>query len=248
LIGEVGTGKSTLIQALLEQLDVSMRTALITHTTLDRDEILAMIAREFQLEYKKMSRVELLAGLADFVLEENRSRQPPPVLIIDEAQNLVGEVLEEIRLITNMEVSNEKLIQVVLVGQPELEETLAQPTLRQLRQRIAVRAKLTPLSQPETSSYIAHRLEVADCADSELFSDGAQQIVYDASGGVPRLINILCEQSLVNAFGAGQEQVDELRAIEAVVDVGLLPPRSERMQPQQPPKQLQLLQLGTLSA
>ncbi len=248
LIGEVGTGKSILIHALLEQLDVSMRTAVISHTTLDRDEILMMIARGFQLEYKNMSRVELLAGLADFVLEENRSRQPPPVLIIDEAQNLVGEVLEEIRLITNMEVSNDKLLQVVLAGQPELEEKLAQRSLRQLRQRIAVRAKLQPLSEHETVEYIKHRLKVAGGSNHELFSEGALQIIYDASGGVPRVINILCEQSLVNTFGAGREQVDELRAIEAVVDVGLLPPRSLRMQPPQLPRQLQLLRLEALSA
>jgi general secretion pathway protein A len=248
LIGEVGTGKSILIQALLEQLDVSMRTAVISHTTLDRDEILMMIARGFQLEYKNLSRVELLAGLADFVLEENRSRQPPPVLIIDEAQNLLGEVLEEIRLITNMEVSNDKLVQVILAGQPELEQKLAHPSLRQLRQRIAVKAKLKPLCQAETASYIAHRLKVVGCADRDLFSEGAQQIIYDASGGVPRVINVLCEQSLVNAFGAGLEHVDELRAIEAVSDIGLLPPRSRRRQPQEFPKQLQLRGLDSLIA
>lgn len=248
LIGEVGTGKSILIHALLEQLDVSTRTAVISHTTLDRDEILMMIARGFQLEYKNMSRVELLAGLADFVLEENRSRQPPPVLIIDEAQNLLGEVLEEIRLITNMEVSDEKLLQVVLAGQPELGGKLAHPSLRQLRQRIAVLAKLQPLGHDETEAYVLHRLKVAGLKDPELFSKGALQIIYDASGGVPRMINILCEQSLVNTFGARLEHVGALEAMEAVMDAGLLPGRPRKIRPQRVERKRRLRRLKGLPA
>ena len=108
-----------------------------------------------------MSRPELLAGLADFVLDENRSRRPPPVLIIDDAQNLLGEVLEEIRLITNMEVASEKLLQVILAGQEELGEKLLAPSLRQLRQRVAVWAKLAPLGLDDTVRYIKHRLKIA---------------------------------------------------------------------------------------
>jgi general secretion pathway protein A len=195
-----------------------------------------------------MSRVELLAGLADFVLEENRSRQPPPVLIIDEAQNLLGEVLEEIRLITNMEVSNEKLLQVILAGQPELEGKLADPSLRQLRQRIAVLAKLQPLNHDETEAYVLHRLEVAGLTDRELFSKGALQIIYDASGGVPRMINILCEQGLVNTFGAQLEQVGDLEAMEAVMDAGLLPRRPRKTRPRRVEQKRRLRRLKGLSA
>jgi general secretion pathway protein A len=221
LVGEVGTGKTTLLRALLEKLDVSVRTVLITHTTVDRVDLLRMILHELLIPHADLTRVEMIQVLHDFVLGELYSRCPPPVIIADEAQNLSAEVLEEIRLLTNLEIGDTKLVQVILSGQPELDRTLAKPELRQLGQRIAVRARLTPLAPDETAAYIRHRLQVAGAREVDLFSRGALRRVHERTGGIPRLVNILCEQALVNAFGANRRTVNESVLEEAVRDLGL---------------------------
>jgi general secretion pathway protein A len=221
LVGEVGTGKTTLLRALLERLDVSLRTVLITHTTLDREGLLRMILHDLLIPHASLIRVEMIQALHDFVIAELESGHFPPLLILDEAQNLDDEVLEEIRLLTNLEIGDTKLLQVILSGQPELEQKLARPRLRQLGQRIAVRAKLQPLDREETVAYVHHRLRVAGAQNLNLFSRAALRTVWVASKGIPRLINMVCEQALVNAFGANRSSVNEALVEEAAHDLGL---------------------------
>lgn len=221
LVGEVGTGKTTLLRALLEGLDVSVRTVLITHTTIDREELLRMILNDLEMPCGHLNRVQMIQSLHDFVLLQFQSRLLPPLIIVDEAQNLADDVLEEIRLLTNLETGDTKLVQVILAGQPELERKLGKPTLRQLGQRVAVRARLEPLGADETAAYVRHRLRVAGASDMYLFSSAALATVWRRTAGLPRLINILCEQALVNAFGANKRRVDEALVNEAVRDLGL---------------------------
>lgn len=221
LVGEVGTGKTTLLRALLEGLDVAVRTVLITHTTVDREELLRMILNDLEMPCDQLSRVQMIQSLHDLVLLTFQSRLPPPLIIVDEAQNLADEVLEEIRLLTNLEVGDTKLVQVILAGQPELERKLEKPNLRQLGQRIAVRARLEPLGADETAAYVRHRLKVAGAKNVDLFSNAALATVWRRTAGLPRLINILCEQSLVNAYGAARKRVDESLVDEAVRDLDL---------------------------
>jgi general secretion pathway protein A len=221
LVGEVGTGKTTLLRALLDSLNVSVRTALITHTTINREDLLWMILNELLIPNAGLSRVEMLQALHDFVIAELESGNFPPLLIVDEAQNLDDEILEEIRLLTNLEIGDTKLLQVVLSGQPELEQKLARPHLRQLGQRMAVRARLGPLDREETAAYVYHRLGVAGARDLRLFTRAALRRVWLRTGGFPRLINIVCEQALVNAFGANRDTVNEALVEEAAHDAGL---------------------------
>jgi general secretion pathway protein A len=221
LVGEVGTGKTTLLRALLDGLNVSIRTALITHTTLDREDLLWMILNELLIPHDGLTRVQMLQALHDFVVAELESGNFPPLLIVDEAQNLADEILEEIRLLTNLEIGDSKLLQVILSGQPELEQKLARPHLRQLGQRMAVRARLEPLDREETAAYIHHRLGVAGARDLHLFTRAALRRIWSRTSGIPRLINILCEQALVNAFGASRDTVSEAFVDEAARDLGL---------------------------
>jgi general secretion pathway protein A len=221
LVGEVGTGKTTLLRALLEGFEVSARTVLITHTTINREGLLRMILDELQMPSDRLTRVEMIQRLQGLVLDEYRCRRPPPLIILDEAQNLGEAVLEEIRLLTNLEVGDSKLVQVILTGQQELEHKLEKPTLRQLGQRIAVRARLEPLGPEETADYVRHRLRVAGARHDDVFSRAALETVWRGTGGLPRLINMLCEQALVNAFGANERRVDESLVNEAVRDLGV---------------------------
>jgi type II secretory pathway predicted ATPase ExeA len=237
LVGEVGTGKTTLINTLLEQLDRTMVTIQISHTTVDREELLRIIVHQLQASQglrvgkgrdpgageaarlAELSRIELVNEFNSFVTGQFMSHRPPPLLIIDEAQNLSVEVLEEVRLLTNLEGPQHKLLQVLLAGQPELETHLLKPELRQLRQRIAVNALLEPLTLEHTLGYIAHRLQVAGCQKQELFRRAAVEAVWAASEGFPRTINVLCDQALVAAFALGMRQVDAILAQEVIEDV-----------------------------
>jgi general secretion pathway protein A len=239
LVGEVGTGKTTLINTLLDEIERATCTILVTHTTVDREELLRIILyRLFEShaprlpvprredeesstasKLARLSRIELINEFCSFVNGESMAFRPPPLLIIDEAQNLSPQVLEEVRLLTNLEGPRSKLLQVILAGQPELEQTLLRHELRQLRQRIAVHARLEPLSLDETIGYIAHRLNQAGCERPDVFSRAALEAIFEASKGSPRTINVLCDYSLVNAFGAGEREVDEALALEAILDV-----------------------------
>jgi general secretion pathway protein A len=197
--GEVGTGKTTLCRALVAQLDRTVHKALIFSSSLGRDELVRLVAADFGISGGEGGSVDQIEDLNRFLLER-LSRGENAVLVIDEAQNLPDATLEEIRLISNLETDRQKLIQIVLVGQPELREKLKQTHLRQLDQRIAVRYHLRPISLSETREYIRHRIRVASAGEPpQLFSPKAVKGIHAWSGGFPRLINAICERSLLEA-------------------------------------------------
>lgn len=213
--GEVGTGKTTILRSLFGQLDESrFLLALVFNPCLTPIELLRAINREFGLTAGGEDSLALVDELNRFLLEENLSGKTP-VLVIDEAQNLTAEVLEQIRLLSNLETDADKLVQIVLVGQPELDETLDRPELRQLSQRIAVRCRLELLDQVETRSYVGHRLEVAGVF-GELFDPPALAAVYRWTQGLPRLINLLCDRALLCAYAANRYHVSLVDVRQAI--------------------------------
>jgi general secretion pathway protein A len=207
LTGEVGTGKTTVLRTLLGQLqDDCYRTALIFSPCLTGVELLRSINTEFGLESTSEYANELLATLNRFLLAETAAGRTV-VLVIDESQNLQPDVLEQIRLISNLETENDKLIQIILAGQPELELLLARPDLRQLNQRIAVRYKLRAMSMEETRLYIRQRMEVAGETGGVSFSRASITWIYLCTRGVPRMINILCDRALLVAYGDERRRI-----------------------------------------
>lgn len=211
LTGEVGTGKTTLINRLLDWLHHrKTRTAFLFNSRMNSSQLFDFILAEFDIPCESKSKSQQLMKLNHWLLDRYRTGETV-VLIIDEAQNLTYPVLEEIRLLTNLETSTEKLLQIVLSGQPELEEKLKLPQLRQLRQRIMLRCKTSALPRQQTQEYIAERLRIAGAAGEPIFSAQAIDAVHIYSLGIPRVINLLCEHSLVNAF------VEQQRPIEAKV-------------------------------
>jgi len=219
LTGEVGTGKTTVLRTLLEQLqEENYRTALIFSPCLTGVELLQSINTEFGIASSSPFSNVLLADLNRFLLSETTEGKTV-VLVIDEAQNLQPEVLEQIRLISNLETENDKLIQIILSGQPELEILLGRSDLRQLNQRIAVRYKLRSMSLPETSAYIRQRMEVAGESGGVSFSSFAIKWIYFATRGVPRLINILCDRALLIAYGNERRNVTSAIVIRGMSEV-----------------------------
>ena len=213
LTGEVGTGKTTLINNLLEWLRMQqVATAFIFNSRLDVPQFLDYMMADFGIPCDSTAKSQVLLRLYNWLLDRYRAGETA-VLIVDEAQNLTDEVLEEIRMLTNLETFTEKLMQIVLVGQPELEQKLRQPQLRQLRQRLTLRAKTHPLTLDETRAYVQQRLRIAGSSGQEIFDDEALQAVHRYANGIPRVINLLCEHCLVSAF------VDQHKIIrQAVVD------------------------------
>ena len=200
MTGEVGAVKTTILRTLLSHLEESKyRVAFIFNPKLTAFELLRNINREFGVDVEGASNPDLIHSLNTFLLAENEAGRTP-VLVIDEAQNLSGEVLEQIRLFSNLETEDDKLIQVILVGQPELRHHLSDHSLRQLNQRIAVRYQLRPLNREETASYILHRLNIAGRPDGNLFSAAALKRVFACSGGIPRCVNLICDRSLLTAY------------------------------------------------
>jgi general secretion pathway protein A len=199
LTGEVGAGKTTLCRALLEQLDGNFSTALILNPVLSGDEMMKAIATEFGLEVRGRDRLETVATISDFLLKQTLSGRET-VLIIDEAQNLTEDLLEQVRLISNIETDDRKLLQIVLMGQPELRDRLNSHKLKQLRQRITVRYHLHPLTRAEVSQYIHHRLSLAGSSGVLTFTAPAIWRVYNYSKGIPRLINAVCDKALLAGF------------------------------------------------
>jgi putative secretion ATPase (PEP-CTERM system associated) len=199
LTGEVGSGKTTIIRNLVAQLDAGVCLAMVFNTRVSGEQLLALINDDFGLETEGKDKVILLRELNDFLVDRHAARCRP-ILIIDEAQNLSPETLEEVRLLSNIEAAHSKLLQIILVGQPELQKVLARPDLRQLRQRISINCHLDPLSRQETESYILHRLQLAGNREAVRFAEGAFDVIFDYSRGTPRLINILCDFLLLAAF------------------------------------------------
>lgn len=208
LTGEVGTGKTTLCRSLVEQVPEHVDLALILNPRQTPVELLASLCDELHVDYPEgTASIKTLVDHLNAHLLEAHARGRRTVLVIDEAQNLSPEVLEQVRLLTNLETATEKLLQILLIGQPELREVLARPELRQLAQRITARYHLTPLSADETGAYVRHRLAVAGLTP-RLFTAGAVRQVHRLSGGVPRLINILCQRALLGAYAEEAERVD----------------------------------------
>jgi general secretion pathway protein A len=211
LTGEVGTGKTTLINKLMEWLRMQqVATAFIFNSRMDVPQFLDFMMADFGVPCDAVSKSQLLQRLYNWLLDRYRAGETA-VLVVDEAQNLSDEVLEEIRMLTNLETFTEKLLQIVLVGQPELEQRLKQPQLRQLRQRLTLRAKTHPLNLEETKSYINQRLRIAGSNGEPVFDNDATVAIFRYSLGIPRVINLLCEHCLVSGF------VDQKRVIPAEV-------------------------------
>jgi len=207
LTGEVGTGKTTLINRLLDWLHHrDARTAFLFNSRMNSNQLFDFILAEFDIPCESKSKSQQLLKLNHWLLDRYRAGETV-VLIIDEAQNLTYPVLEEIRLLTNLETSTEKLLQIVLSGQPELEEKLKLPQLRQLRQRIMLRCKTSPLTKEQTRDYISERLRIAGSSGQPTFSDQAIDAIHIYSLGIPRVINLLCEHSLVNSFVEQQRPI-----------------------------------------
>jgi general secretion pathway protein A len=211
LTGEVGTGKTTLLNRLLNWLHGQrVATAYIFNSRLEVKHLFDFIMAEFEIPCESREKSHVLLRLNQWLLDRYRLGETA-VLIIDEAQNLSNEVLEEIRLLTNLETATEKLLQIVLSGQPELEEKLKQPQLRQVRQRITICCRTAPLSLEETFGYIAERLRTAGANGEPIFSREAIETVHLYSRGIPRVVNLLCEHAMINAY------VESLRPVPAHV-------------------------------
>ncbi len=227
LTGEVGTGKTTLCRCLLQQLPENVDIALILNPKLNAIELLTTICDELNIVYdgKRRTLKNFTDAINQYLLEAY-SNGRRTVLLIDEAQNLSLEVLEQIRLLTNLETSKAKLLQIILVGQPELKRLLAKRALRQLNQRITARYHLLPLSYDETKAYIQHRLTVSN-GDPRLFKDRAIRKIYQFSGGIPRIINILCDRALLGAYATNANSISpEIISRAAQETLGLVNPRS----------------------
>jgi general secretion pathway protein A len=218
LTGEVGTGKTTLCRCLLSQLPDNIDVAMLLNPNLDENELLAAICDELKIDYSAHASPKQLLNLLNDYLLRSFAEGRHTVLIFDEAQLLSRPVLEQIRLLTNLETTTEKLLQIILIGQPELAKILRRADLRQLNQRITARYHLQPLSSQETSEYIRYRLEVAGCRNS-LFSDNAMHQIYQSSGGVPRLVNVICDRALMGAYSQDKPQVTRSIARHAAVEV-----------------------------
>jgi len=210
LTGEVGTGKTTLLNKLLDWLhEQSLATAFVFNSRLNVTQFLDFMMADFGIPCDDTRmKSQVLIRLNQWLLERYRAGETA-VLVVDEAQNLSPQVLEEIRLLTNLETATEKLLQIVLSGQPELEQKLNQPGLRQLRQRITLRCRTYPLTQEETAGYIVERLRIAGGDGIKIFAPGAVEAVHRYSQGIPRVVNLLCEHALISAF------VDQKRPVEA---------------------------------
>ena len=230
LTGEVGTGKTMLCRSVLEQMPEHVNVALILNPRQSSRELIASICDELNIPYRRSSTsLKYLVDRLNLYLLKQHAQGKRTVLVIDEAQNLRAEVLEQIRLLTNLEVATQKLLQIILIGQPELQAILARPELRQLTQRITARFHLTPLSKEETAAYIRHRLQIVGFR-GELFTSGAISTVHQLSGGVPRLVNNICERSMMGAYGENVHRIDKRLVRKAAGEV--LQP-TERFQPMQ---------------
>jgi general secretion pathway protein A len=220
LTGEVGTGKTMLVHALLTELGERVRSALVFHPHLSRRDLYPHLLAEFQLPPQE-STLASVRALQKLLLDQFQAGVRV-VVIIDEAHALPRDVLEEVRLLSNFETSRDKLLQVLLIGQPELLERLRSPELRQLRQRIAVRCTLGPLEFSETAAYVRSRLATAGGRPA-LFLPGAYATLHRFSGGLPRLINILCDHALLSGFARDQLEIGPALVRRAATDLGLRP-------------------------
>jgi general secretion pathway protein A len=224
ITGEVGTGKTTLCRTLLRRLGPETEVAFLFNPTLTPLELLKAVNGEFGLSTFGESRPELTDVLNAFLLEQ-RSEGRRVLLIIDEAQNLSVDTLEQLRLLSNLETEKSKLLQIVLLGQPELDQKLAAPELRQLRQRISVWSRLGSMDAEETREYVRHRLHVAGALERPIFTDAALRKIYQRSAGVPRVINLLCDRALLAGYADQQAQIGRRLVVRAAKELRPAAPR-----------------------
>jgi len=222
LIGEAGTGKTTLLQAALESDRCrGVNTVLLKNPALTRAEFVELLAGRFSLSARAgESKAALLTEL-DQTLRERRARNEITALVIDEAQSLSAELLEEVRLLANIETSTEKLLPLVLAGQPELRDRLNDPRLRQLKQRVTLRCEIRPFSLQETAAYIKTRVATAGADSARLFTRDAVVLIQERSRGIPRLINVICDNALLTGFGLARDVVDRAAVFEVTRDFDL---------------------------
>jgi general secretion pathway protein A len=218
LIGEAGTGKTTLLNKLLDDLDPKTKSVFIFNTNVTFEEILEYIFAEFDLPVHNGKKLYMLQRLNAFLLDELRAGSNV-ALLIDEAQDLEFSVLEDLRLLSNLETAKEKILQIVLSGQPELGQKLSNPVLRQLRQRIGINCRLLPLSRDEITEYVQYRLQAAGCPDLKLFSREAEEQIYHFSRGIPRLVNVVCDNALVIGYALGKKRIGADVITEAAADL-----------------------------
>ncbi len=207
ITGEIGAGKTTLIETFLRELNSDVVVAQINQTILSPVEFLQSILVQFGFQPYQMKKVELMSTLCNFLIEQY-SAGKRVLLIIDEAQNLSLKVLEEVRLLSGLETTKDKVMRIILAGQPELNDKLDRPEMAQLTQRVRLRFHLTPLSNEDIKNYITHRLEVAGANGREIFTPDTYDVIYQYTGGVPRLINTLCDTAMMSAFAEDKDSID----------------------------------------
>lgn len=227
ITGEVGTGKTTLIQTLLSRLDGSTRTAYLFNPKLGSTDFLDYICTDLGLKSQKRSKGQYLAQLHNFLMD-CYARNENVILIVDEAQNLDPTLLEEVRLLTNLETPKSKLLQVILMGQPELDDVLNRPQFRQLKQRVSLRYHMQPLNKEETKKYIEKRLMMAGAFDPNIFTPKAIKKVYEYSKGIPRLINIVCDNALLSGYSVDQKVIGDKIISEVIANLDGLDIRKKR--------------------
>jgi general secretion pathway protein A len=224
LIGEAGTGKTTLLHAALQSEHCRhVSCVYLMNPTLTRAEFIEILSAQFHLSaHAGRSKAGLLHEL-DAVLRERRARGQHTALMIDEAQSLSNELLEEIRLLANTETAQEKLLSLVLAGQPELRDRLNETELRQLKQRVTLRCEITPFTLPETAAYIASRIRTAGGEAAKLFTREAVMLIHERSGGIARIVSVMCDNALLTGFGMGRHPVDYGMVLEVARDFDLRP-------------------------
>ncbi|HSD75357.1 MAG TPA: AAA family ATPase, partial [Steroidobacteraceae bacterium] len=206
ITGEIGSGKTTLIETFLRELEKDVVVAQVNQTQLSPIEFLQAVLVQFGFSPFKMKKAEVLSTLNTFLIEQYANNRKV-LLIIDEAQNLSDRVLEEVRLLSGVETTKEKVLRIILAGQPELNEKLNSPELLQLTQRIRLRFHLTPLSKADTRAYVQHRLEVAGSQGRQIFHESCYNTIFRYTGGTPRLINTLCDTAMMAAFARDRDTV-----------------------------------------
>ncbi len=220
LTGEVGTGKTTLLHALLSQLEANTASAFIFNPRLEPLDFFRLLFNELGIEAAVENKAECLLALNHFLIDR-LSRNQKTLLIIDEAQVLPPEMLEEVRLLSNLETPTAKLLQIILVGQPELSDLLAKPELRQLRQRVVLRHHLRPFNQKELDDYVDERLSLAGYTGGPIFDRSARKELFRVTGGVPRLVNIVCDGALLGGYARGDKKIGAAVVEEVARDLQL---------------------------
>lgn len=219
ITGEIGAGKTTVSRTLLNKLDINTKVAIITNSHLTQRELIMQILEELGVEYKPGPKQKLLSQLNTYLIQQLRN-DINVVLIIDEAQNLTSKVMEEVRMLSNLETEKEKLIQIILIGQPELKIKLDNPKLEQFKQRIALHYHIYGLTKEETHEYILHRLKLVSSNGLNIFRPEAIDVLYAHSRGIPRIINLVCDNALLSGYIGETKEITEQMMQEVIKEWG----------------------------